>query len=159
MIVNAISIKENKKNKKTTEESGQLSILKFLNIPGERKEKTQGKIKGKIKKTNEKRDDYAWRIFLSKKVRLVSCLFSFVYLLSVIHPVFAGGGDVLEGISNSVSGTFGSGSTFIKLLYMGEIFASAVVYVKTKNLLVLAGIVILSLFLNFALQHFGVGGS
>lgn len=62
-------------------------------------------------------------------------------------------GDELSGVMTSVKSNFGTDSTFIKLLYLAEVIVGVYTYHKTKNIPVLLGIVIVSLFLNFALGH------
>jgi len=61
--------------------------------------------------------------------------------------------DDLAQIKTQVLSDFGSGSTVVNLLVLAEIFGCAYAYHKTKNLGVLLGAVILSVFLTFALTH------
>jgi type IV conjugative transfer system pilin TraA len=58
--------------------------------------------------------------------------------------------DQLSGMLDSVKDNFGKDSTFIKLLYLAEVIVGVYTYHKTKNIPVLLGIVIISLFLNYA---------
>jgi type IV conjugative transfer system pilin TraA len=61
--------------------------------------------------------------------------------------------DELSGVMSSVKSNFGTDSTFIHLLYLAEVVVGVYTYHKTKNIPVLLGIVIISLFLNYALGH------
>lgn len=61
--------------------------------------------------------------------------------------------DELSGVMTSVKENFGSGSTFIKLLYGAEIIAGGYAWHKTKHPSAVIGIVILTLFMTYALGH------
>jgi len=67
-------------------------------------------------------------------------------------PAFADSDD-LSDVMSSVKSDFGTNSTFIKLLYLLEIIAAVYGYHKSKNIGVLIGIVVISIFINFALGH------
>lgn len=63
--------------------------------------------------------------------------------------------DILAGTADSLIATInGSGKTY---LYIAEGILSLAAYIKTKNLLFLAGIVVVSVFLNVMLTVAGVG--
>jgi len=82
------------------------------------------------------------------KVNLAIAIFiGFIYSF----PVFAD--DDLSGVMEDVQKDFGSNSTFVKLLYLAEIIAAVYAYHKTKNIAVLIGILVISIFLTFALTH------
>jgi hypothetical protein len=61
--------------------------------------------------------------------------------------------DELKGVMDSVKENFGTDSTFIKLLYAAEIVAGGYAWHKTKHPSAVIGIVILTLFMTFALTH------
>lgn len=75
-------------------------------------------------------------------------------LLSVFFLVLLSGhafaDDYLSGIKTSVTTSFGEGSTFEHLLYLGEAIAGAYGYVKTKNIMLLLGVIVLMIFTHFA---------
>jgi hypothetical protein len=110
-----------------------------------------------IKKVN----DGLMRLFInitqSKIFEIISLAFGITFLMSFFHPAFADGVDALKDLGEAVDANFGTSSTFMKLLYTIEVFGSAYAYIKTKNLALLSGVVVLSLFVNFALQHWGIG--
>lgn len=54
--------------------------------------------------------------------------------------------DYLKPISDGVNTTFGSGSTFEHLLYIGEVGYGSYKYVLSKNPVFLVGIVVLMIF-------------
>lgn len=66
--------------------------------------------------------------------------------------VFAAGDELAE-VMTSVKSNFGSDSTFIKLMYVAEIIAGGYAWHKTKHPSAVIGIVVLALFMTFALQH------
>lgn len=91
------------------------------------------------------------KLFRNRVGKLLAQFFVFTWLL---YPVFTfADADDLSGVMTSVKSDFGTGSTFIKLLYLAEIIACVYGYHKTKNIAILMGIVVVSLFLNFALGH------
>ena len=61
--------------------------------------------------------------------------------------------DELSGVMTSVKDNFGSGSAFLKLLYTAEIIAGGYAWHKTKHPSAVIGIVVLALFMTFALSH------
>jgi hypothetical protein len=61
--------------------------------------------------------------------------------------------DELVGVMTSVNENFGAGSAFIKLLYAAEIIAGGYAWHKTKHPSAVIGIVVLALFMTFALGH------
>lgn len=61
--------------------------------------------------------------------------------------------DNLQGVMESVKGTFGIDSSFVKLLYLLEIVAGVYTYHKTKNIAAMLGIIFVSTFLTYALPH------
>ena len=61
----------------------------------------------------------------------------------------ADGTNYLSGVESSVSASFGEGSTFEHLLYLGEACVGAFGYIKTKNIMLLVGVVVLMIFTHF----------
>lgn len=51
---------------------------------------------------------------------------------------------------DTVNDTFGKDSTFATWLIIGEIVIGAFMYIKTKNLMLLAGVAVVIVFLNVA---------
>lgn len=72
-----------------------------------------------------------------------------VYLIAS-SPLFAATGtDYLAGIKDSTTSSFGEGSTFEHLLYLGEGIAGVYGYIKTKNIMVLGGLIVVMIFTHF----------
>ena len=72
-----------------------------------------------------------------------------VYLIAS-SPLFAATTtDYLSGIKDSAAGSFGEGSTFEHLLYLGEGIAGVYGYIKTKNIMVLGGLIVVMVFTHF----------
>ncbi|KLV36871.1 hypothetical protein AB894_00825 [Piscirickettsia salmonis] len=71
-----------------------------------------------------------------------------LYLMAT-SPLFAAGEDYLSGIKDATASSFGEGSTFEHLLYLGEGIAGVYAYIKTKNIMVLAGLVVVMIFTHF----------
>lgn len=69
-------------------------------------------------------------------------------------PIDALARDYAAGAKQDVQDTFGPGSTAWWVVMVLEVFASAFMYIKTKNLAVFAGIVALMLFGNVAFGLF-----
>lgn len=88
---------------------------------------------------------------------LKSQQFSSVLVLLTIFAVLCSdsvfAADELSGVMTSVKENFGAGSTFIKLLYGAEIVAGGYAWHKTKHPSAVIGIVILTLFMTYALGH------
>ena len=89
--------------------------------------------------------------WLSHSPALVFLAFLGVVGFSYSTSVFAT--DELAGVMDSVKANFGAGSAFIKLLYAAEIIAGGYAWHKTKHPSAVIGIVILALFMTFALGH------
>ena len=75
----------------------------------------------------------------------------FLVLLGLVYsmPTFAA--DELEGVMKEVKLNFGKDSTAVKLLCAAEIIVGGYTWHKTKNPAAVTGVVILSLFMNYAL--------
>ena len=75
----------------------------------------------------------------------------------LIHTSYADDGntDPLAAVGKKVSVAFGKGSTFMWILMISEIVAGVIAYIKTKNMMVLIGIVIVFLFTAAAFTLIG----
>ena len=58
--------------------------------------------------------------------------------------------DLMVKGKDTVNDTFGKDSTFATWLILGEIVIGAFMYIKTKNLMLLAGVAVVIVFLNVA---------
>jgi len=89
----------------------------------------------------------------SKNTRSKS-IFSLLILFSACYAasIFAAGDELLD-VMASAKANFGAGSTFIKLMYGAEIVAGGYAWHKTKHPSAVIGIVVLALFMTFALNH------
>lgn len=58
--------------------------------------------------------------------------------------------DLMAKGKRTVNDTFGKNSTFATWLILGEIVIGAFMYIKTKNLMLLAGVAVVIVFLNVA---------
>ena len=75
------------------------------------------------------------------------------FLLFVMQEsVHAAGTNYLSGLKDDVSATFGQESDVPKYLYLGEAILAAFAYMKTKNIMLLAGLPVLMIFTHFALK-------
>ncbi|HHQ4545256.1 TPA: type IV conjugative transfer system pilin TraA [Aeromonas veronii] len=63
--------------------------------------------------------------------------------------------DFLKAGAGTVKDSLGSGSTFSKWLILGEVIFGVVSYIKTKNLLLLAGVIVVVVFTTVG---FGLAG-
>jgi len=58
--------------------------------------------------------------------------------------------DLFKGGKQTIGDTFGSGSTIVWIIYLLEILFAAFTYMKTKNLIMFAGIAAVLVFINVA---------
>lgn len=85
--------------------------------------------------------------------RWTKCLLLFLGFC-VVLPVFAAS-DPYEGlISDTIAPVFGEGSTVQKVILLVEILAAAGIYIKTKNLMAMLGVIVVSIFLNYGINTF-----
>lgn len=66
--------------------------------------------------------------------------------------VHAADTDVLSGGAGTVNKTFGADSTFAKWLILGEVIVGTFMYIKTKNLMLLGGVVVVVVFTTLGFQ-------
>ena len=74
-----------------------------------------------------------------------------VCLLSMISTCYADGSDLLEGTGNDLIATL-MGSRFKMFVYIGEGLLSLIAFIKTKNPLILFGIIVVAFFFNLILH-------
>lgn len=92
-------------------------------------------------------------IFSQPKTHFILFLFFMICCLGLSGLALADGKDILEGTDASLIATLnGSGKKYI---YLVEGFLSLAMYIKTKNLLLLFGIVIVAVFFNIVLKVAG----
>jgi len=97
---------------------------------------------------------------LKTETQLSSTHLEFIYRLLILvgtccisSQIFAAD-DILNGTTDSLVATLkGSGMTYI---YIAEGILSLAAYIKTKNILFLAGIVVVSIFFNVMLTVAGI---
>jgi hypothetical protein len=86
------------------------------------------------------------------KKLIKSTLVSAIILASCV--CYASGSDILSGTADSLIATInGTGKTYI---YLTEGILSVATYIRSKNLLLLSGIVVVSIFLDIMLTVAGV---
>ncbi len=85
---------------------------------------------------------------LTKPLCYLLVLFGAFYVQPIVLAA-----DELAGILTPVKTNFGTGSTFVKLLYVAEIIAGGYGWYKTKSPAAISGIVVLALFMTYALDH------
>ncbi|OGT67602.1 MAG: hypothetical protein A3J38_10145 [Gammaproteobacteria bacterium RIFCSPHIGHO2_12_FULL_45_9] len=69
--------------------------------------------------------------------------------------VLAGGSDLLDGTDSSFWATFnGTGKKYV---YAGEGILALVTYIRTRNVMALGGMVVVSVFINILLKFAGEG--
>ena len=83
----------------------------------------------------------------------IKFIFKFLILSSVCYAASIFAADELQGVLESAKSNFGTNSTFIKLMYGAEIIAGGYAWHKTKHPSAVIGIVVLALFMTFALNH------
>ena len=87
--------------------------------------------------------------FNGVRTGLLRCLVIAITLF-VARSAFGGGDDLLAGTETQLLATLsGTGKKYI---YLAEGVLSIAAYIRTKNLLVLTGILIVALFLNIVLK-------
>ena len=78
---------------------------------------------------------------------------------AMIHTSYAAAPDPstdpLAAVGKKVSDAFGAGSTFMWILMIAEVVAGVIAYIKTKNMMVLIGIVIVFMFTAAAFALIG----
>jgi hypothetical protein len=91
---------------------------------------------------------HSYRILIAKALLLVC-------LLGIISTCFAEGSDLLDGTGGDLIATL-MGSRFKMFVYIGEGLLSLIAFIKTKNPLILFGIIVVAFFFNLILHVSGV---
>ncbi len=97
---------------------------------------------------------YLGTIFWIKKITGIGharglFLISLVALTSIS---FAASGDMLEGTSNALVDTIlKTGKIYI---YLGELVVAVIIYIKSRNIGVFTGIIVIAFFLNYIMPKF-----
>jgi len=73
-----------------------------------------------------------------------------VLLFAIVCMGHVHADDLMAKGQGTVKGTFGKDSSVATWLIVGEIIIGAFMYIKTKNLMLLAGVAVLIVFLNVA---------
>lgn len=84
------------------------------------------------------------------RVGLTQGAFLFALFMLFLSPFNAFAADLAASGKATIKDTFGSGSTVMYTLFVLEILSGAFLYIKTKNLAVLGGIVALLIFTTIA---------
>lgn len=92
--------------------------------------------------------------FYVKVLRLrYALLLSLFAIFGMVFTDVVLAADELLGVIDPVKTNFGTGSTFVKLLYVAEIIAGGYAWHKTKSPAAIIGIVVLAIFMTYALGH------
>ena len=91
----------------------------------------------------------AWRGVTSKKALSRLSVLSPLLLLGVGQ--MANATDLLAGGKADVKATFGADSFVIMCIYLAELIVGLAMYIRTKNLLILLGLVVVIVFTTVAL--------
>jgi hypothetical protein len=98
--------------------------------------------------------NYATKLCAYLSVPKIQTAIIVLCCLGISGLALANGDDILKGTDASLIATLnGSGKKYI---YLIEGFLSLAMYIKTKNLMVLFGIVIVAVFFNIILKVAGV---
>lgn len=65
---------------------------------------------------------------------------------ALIFSGYANADDILKAGKSTVDDTFGANSTFAKWLILGEVIVGTFMYIKTKNLMLLGGVIVVVVF-------------
>jgi type IV conjugative transfer system pilin TraA len=81
-------------------------------------------------------------------LRATKVLLAFLLSLGVIGVAHATGAgtDMLSSAAAPVSKTFGAGSTMAKWLILAEVIVGTIMYIKTKNMMLLMGAIVVVVF-------------
>lgn len=90
----------------------------------------------------------------SQKNKRLNTVLSFLLFFGAIYSASIFAADELATVMASAKENFGADSSFIKLLYGVEVIAGGYAWHKTKHPSAVIGIVVLALFMTFALKQF-----
>lgn len=91
----------------------------------------------------------AWHVVAGKKALLRMAVLSPLLLLVVGHMAQAT--DLLAGGKDDVKATFGADSFVMMCIMIAELVVGAAMYIRTKNLLILLGLVVVIVFTTIGL--------
>ena len=107
-----------------------------------------------LKKIKNKYCDLSVKLYHSKFTSFISKAIGIYSLISLLHVGQAIADDDLSGVKTSMQGDFGKDSTFVGAMYLVEIVMAGVTYIKSKNMMALIGVVLLSIFVNWAMGKY-----
>jgi len=90
---------------------------------------------------------------ITKNKRLKTAL-AFLLFLGAFYSLSVFAADELATVMASAKENFGADSSFLKLMYGAEVIAGGYAWHKTKHPSAVIGIVVLAMFMTFALGHF-----
>ena len=90
--------------------------------------------------------------YLKNKPLKDALIFLLIFLVFYSVSIFAA--DELATVMAGAKENFGVDSSFTKLMYAAEIIAGGYAWHKTKHPSAIIGIVVLAMFMTFALGHF-----
>ena len=85
-------------------------------------------------------------LVLSRGMMHAVAIFAVAIMTTLLAVDNAQAADMLKAGAVTVNENFGNGSTFSKWLILGEVIFGVVSYIKTKNLLLLAGVIVVVVF-------------
>lgn len=94
---------------------------------------------------NKKKIDEMLSIFF---IQLLFFLILIISQFLFLNQSVADSQDYLAGSKDMVIKNFGKDSTLVYFMYLGEMIVAIGSYIKSKNLFVLVGVIILMLFVN-----------
>jgi type IV conjugative transfer system pilin TraA len=97
-------------------------------------------------KAMTKLNNFGLNAYVQFKIYLPYIALGVILFMLCSGHAFADDTDYLAGSTGAVAKTFGEGSSFEKYLYLGEAILGVFGYIKTKNILTLAGIPIVMIF-------------
>ena len=92
-----------------------------------------------------------------QKNKRLNIAISFLLLFGVLCTASIFAADELATVMATAKENFGADSSFIKLLYGAEVVAGGYAWHKTKHPSAVIGIVVLTMFMTFALKHWVFG--
>ncbi|WP_320712103.1 type IV conjugative transfer system pilin TraA [Enterobacter asburiae] len=110
---------------------------------------SKGGIPAAVKKRAWQYCQMAWRGVTTKKALSRLAALSPLLLLGVGQ--MANATDLLSGGKDDVKATFGADSFVVMCIYIAEIVIGVATYIKTKNLLILLGLVVVIVFTTVGL--------
>lgn len=97
---------------------------------------------------------YLFSVYQGSLRFIFTCALTLTLLLAFVHGCRAD--DLLKPGDQTVKDTFGKDSSIMTWLLIGEVVTAIVAYVATKNIKVLFGVIVLSVFITVAAAVIGV---